>query len=123
MAFGWFSKTQASTFGFAIYKSIDGNTVKISEITDDHRQPARWHDVQYVGEVVDFVANFPIADSYEELSDHDIIESKAMIFTDAKHKNAQADWQSVFVQYGNVRNLFGIGVLMPDKHPPYYGSN
>lgn len=121
--FGWFSKTQASAFGFAIYKSIGGDTVRITEVTDDHHSPLKWNDIEYVGEVVDLVSNHPIAEAYEELSEQDIISEKDLILIDAKHKNAKQDWVSVFVRHVNARHLFGVGILMADKHPRYYGAD
>jgi hypothetical protein len=120
--FGWFSKAQASAFGFAIYKSINGGTVRVSEVTDDHRQPSKWNDVEYVGEVVEFVVHHPV-DACEELTEQDIISEENLILTDANHKNAKRDWVSVFAKQVNVRALFGASALIADKHSHYYGAD
>ena len=121
--FGWFSKTQAYALGFAIYKTVDGKVVRVSEVTDDHRQPSKWPDVRYVGEIVDLRCLRSAEASYEELTDQDIIEAKDLILTDAKHKHAKQDWVSVFAKQVNVRDLFGYNIPVGGKRQQYYGAD
>jgi hypothetical protein len=121
--FGWFSKTQASAIGFVTYKSVSGKTVRVSEVTDDHRQPLKYSDMEYVGEVVELVSNCLIAGVYEELTEQDIIAEKALIITDVRHQNAKQDWASVFAKQVNVRGLFGPSIPVVGKRQQYYGAD
>lgn len=57
---GWLSPTQIRNHGGSIYLAADGSRVRVSNVTNEKKNPGReggYNDFEYVGEVVKWVGD------------------------------------------------------------------
>ena len=50
--YGWYSAKQAKMAGEIAYEAIGGESILVSEVSDDPNYKPNWNDSQFVGEVV-----------------------------------------------------------------------
>lgn len=107
MYYGWYSEKQASSYGFAVFETVDGSFVRVSETSSEDKPSGNWSDYYFVGLVKRLICNYDpngrprppltmdeLADRIE-ITDEDIIESKPSIIMNATAPNSKREWDGV----------------------------
>lgn len=56
--YGFYSETQAEHVGYAFYKTLDGQTVRVSFISEQRNPDTSYPDLMFVAEVADMLQSF-----------------------------------------------------------------